>query len=93
MKKILNLAVCVMGLFALVGCGSKESAVLKMATEATFPPYEFLQGSEIVGIDVEIVRAIAAKLNKGFVCENMMFDSVIPAVISKKADIAAAGIL
>lgn len=92
MKKILNLAVCVMGLFALVGCGSKESAVLKMATEATFPPYEFLQGSEIVGIDVEIVRAIAAKLNKGFVCENMMFDSVIPAVISKKADIAAAGI-
>ena len=65
---------------------------LTMATEATFPPYEFLRGQEIAGIDVEICRAIAQKLGREFSCETVDFDSVIPAVISGKADLAAAGI-
>ena len=76
----------------LCGCAQKESDTLKMITEATFPPYEFLRGREIVGIDVEICRAVAQKLGKGFACETVDFDSVIPAVISGKADVAAAGI-
>ena len=63
-----------------------------MITEATFPPYEFLRGQEIVGIDVEICRAVAQKLGKSFQCDTVDFDSVIPAVISGKADLAAAGI-
>ena len=65
---------------------------LTMATEATFPPYEFLRGQEIAGIDVEICRAVAKRLGKDFRVENMDFDSVIPAVISGKAHLAAAGI-
>ena len=65
---------------------------LTMATEATFPPYEFLRGQEIAGIDVEICRAVAQRLGRQFRAENMDFDSVIPAVISGKADLAAAGI-
>ena len=65
---------------------------LTMATEATFPPYEFLRGQEIAGIDVEICRAVAERLGRDFRAENMDFDSVIPAVISGKADLAAAGI-
>ena len=64
----------------------------RMITEATFPPYEFLRGQEIVGIDVEISRAIAEKLGRPFKAETVDFDSVIPAVISGKADIGAAGI-
>lgn len=76
----------------LCGCAQKESDTLKMITEATFPPYEFLRGREIVGIDVEICRAVAQKLGKQFACETVDFDSVIPAVISGKADVAAAGI-
>lgn len=77
---------------AICGCAQKESDTLKMITEATFPPYEFLRGREIVGIDVEICKAVAQKLGKGFSCETVDFDSVIPAVISGKADVAAAGI-
>ena len=74
------------------GCADKNDDTLKMITEATFPPYEFLRGQEIVGIDVEICRAVAQKLGKGFQCETVDFDSVIPAVISGKAHLAAAGI-
>ena len=75
----------------LCGCGEKDNS-LKMITEATFPPYEFLRGQEIAGIDVEICRAGANKLNRPFKAETVDFDSVIPAVISGKADLAAAGI-
>ena len=89
MKK---LALVGLGAALLAGCGGSNSNTVKMITEATFPPYEFLRGQEIVGIDVEICRAIAQKLGKEFQAETVDFDSVIPAVISGKADLAAAGI-
>jgi len=75
----------------LAGCRNDDDA-LKMVTEATFPPYEFLLGREIVGVDVEICRAVAARLGKAFKIESVSFDAVIPSVVSGKADLAAAGL-
>ena len=86
-----NIMIAALAALALVGCAPKDNS-LKMITEATFPPYEFLRGQEIAGIDVEICRAVAKKLNRPFKAETVDFDSVIPAVISGKADLAAAGI-
>ena len=88
MKKLL---VGLVGAAMLCGCGQKDNS-FRMITEATFPPYEFLRGQEIVGIDVEICRAVATKLGRPFKAETVDFDSVIPAVISGKADVGAAGI-
>jgi len=89
MKKLMMVAALAA---VFCGCAKQESDTIKMITEATFPPYEFLRGQEIVGIDVEICKAVAAKLGKKFQAETVNFDSVIPAVISGKADLAAAGI-
>ena len=89
MKKVALLAVMA-ALFA--GCGDNGPKPLKMYTEATFPPYEFLRGQEVVGLDVEIVRAIAEHVGRPLQVTSIDFDAVIPAVISGKADIAAAGI-
>lgn len=36
-----------------------EGGTLIMGTNATFPPYEYYEGDEIVGIDVEIARLSA----------------------------------
>ena len=91
MKILKMLACAAVAAVALSGCGPKDNS-LKMITEATFPPYESLRGQEVVGIDVEICRAVARKLNRPFKAETVDFDSVIPAVISGKADLAAAGI-
>ena len=88
MKKLMAVA-ALAALFA--GCAEKDNS-LKMITEATFPPYEFLRGQDIVGIDVEICRAVAEKLGREFRAETVDFDSVIPAIVSGKADLAAAGI-
>lgn len=69
-----------------------EVAKLRMITEATFPPYEFMRGTEIVGIDVEICRRIAQQMGRELAVEDAKFDAVIPSLISGKADLAAAGI-
>ena len=88
MRKILSLC----GVWALAAGLASAAQTLTMATEATFPPYEFLRGQEVVGIDVELSRAVAQRLGLPFAVANMDFDSVIPAVISGKAQLAASGI-
>ena len=44
--------------FALSGCGRNDDKLV-MVTEATFPPYEFREGGKIVGIDVDLMKAVA----------------------------------
>ena len=75
----------------LAGCGRDDGA-LRMVTEATFPPYEFLRGREVVGVDVEVCRAVAERLGKPLQVVNVDFDAVIASVVSGKADLAAAGL-
>lgn len=70
---------------------SYENGTLTMATNAAFKPYEYHENNEIVGIDVDMVRSIADKLNMKLEIEDMEFDSIITAVQSGKADIGAAG--
>ena len=62
-----------------------------MATNAEFPPYEFHEGDDVVGIDADIARAIGEEMGMEVKIEDMAFDSIIPAVTSGKADFGAAG--
>lgn len=64
---------------------------LTMVTNAEFPPYEYHEGNEIKGIDVEICEAVAEKLGLKLEIEDVAFDAIIPEVTSGKADLAAAG--
>ena len=73
------------------GLETIESGVLVMATSADFPPYEFWEGSEIVGIDAEIAAAIAKGLGLELRIDDMDFDSILAAVVAGRADIGMAG--
>ena len=72
---------------------AKEAAggKLVMATNAEFPPYEYHDGDAIVGIDAEIAKAIADELGMELEIEDIAFDSIIPEIVSGKADIGLAG--
>ncbi len=70
---------------------TEEADVLVMATNAEFPPYEYHEGGEIVGIDVEIAEQVAENLGCELKIEDIAFDSIIPAVTSGKADFGLAG--
>ena len=97
MKKVIAIVMALaMMLCVLAGCGSKgadtvEKGYLIMATNAEFPPYEYIENNEVVGIDVEISAAIAEKLGLELKVENMEFDSIISSVKGGKVDIGAAG--
>ena len=68
-----------------------DAEELVMATNATFPPYESVDGDKIVGIDPTVAGLIADKLGMKLVINDMEFDAIIPALTSGKADIAMAG--
>jgi len=90
-KKISILLVIMVVLGMLAACGKKDEKVLMMGTNAEFPPYEFYEGEDIVGIDVDLVKAIADKLEMEFDIADMDFNAIIPAVQSGKVTIGAAG--
>ena len=100
MKKFTAIILAVLMVCAmLTACGSKKEAGLKtvesgkliMATNAAFPPYEYIEGNEIVGIDAEIAGAIAEKLGLELQIDDMEFDSIVESVKGGKADIGLAG--
>ena len=101
MKKIITLVLAVLMVASLLaGCGNAdaknglktvESGKLIMATNAAFPPYEYIEGNEIVGIDAEIAGAIAEKLGLELQIDDMEFDSIVESVKGGKADIGLAG--
>ena len=71
-----------------------KEGVLTMATNASFPPYEFISdedGETIVGIDAEIAALIAEKLGLELVIEDMEFGSIITAIQTGKVDMGMAG--
>ena len=70
---------------------TSNEGVLIWATNAEFPPYEYHEGDAVVGIDAEIADYIGQQLGLEVQCEDMAFDSIIPAVVSGKADLGIAG--
>ena len=95
MKKIISLALALVmicgAMIAFASC-EKKGDTLVMATNAAFPPYEYKEGDGYKGIDVEIAEAIANKLGKKLVIEDVEFGAVLTGVAQGKYDFGMAGI-
>lgn len=78
----------------LVACGKKDSTkYLVMGTDAKFPPFETrggAEGKEVVGFDVEVARAIAAKAGLPLKIVEMEFDRLLPALAEGKVNLVLA---
>lgn len=95
MKKILSLALVFVMLVACIGmiasCGGEEKIIVN--TNAYFAPFEYYDGTEIVGVDVEIMNKVGEKLGKKVVFENTEFAVIIDNVkAGEVCDAGAAGI-
>ncbi len=89
----------------LAGCGSssskttssttkKESSApqtIKVAVDATFPPFEFRKDGKAQGFDVDMIEAIAKKENLKVEFSTVPFTGIIPALQAKSIDAAVAG--
>lgn len=74
------------------GVSTADSDELLVFCNANFPPFEFMKGTQISGVDVEIANAIGAKLGKKATMKDTDFDGIITALASGKADLAISGI-
>ena len=93
MKRVFAIVLAALMLMTVfAGCDSKKEDELVMATNAAFPPYEFKEGDGYKGIDVEIAEAIAKKLGKKLVIEDVEFGAVLTGVAQGKYDFGMAGI-
>ena len=69
----------------------RSNGTLTMATNAEFEPWEYKEGTDIVGIDADISQAIGDKLGYELKIEDMAFETILASVNSGKADFGAAG--
>lgn len=76
---------------AASGSMTATEGVLVMATNAAFPPYEFVEGGEFAGIDVEIAGKIAEKLGMTLEIKDVEFGSIVGGVQTGKFDMGMAG--
>ncbi|MBQ6497985.1 MAG: transporter substrate-binding domain-containing protein [Bacilli bacterium] len=88
MKKYLILVIVAL---LVTGCSNRDDKLI-MATEAAFAPYEYYSNGEIKGVDVDIMKAVAKKMNKELKVKDVAFDSIIAEVKTHKSDVGAAGI-
>ena len=68
-----------------------SSKTIKLGTNATFPPIEYVEGKDIVGFDISVGEKIAKDFDARLEVVNMSFDSLIPALSSGAIDFIAAG--
>jgi glutamine transport system substrate-binding protein len=87
----------------LAGCGSSSSnnastqkdtsgpQTIKVAVDATFPPFEFRKDDKVHGFDIDMIDAIAKKENLKVQFSTVPFTGIIPALQAKSIDAAVAG--
>ncbi|MFI3258246.1 MAG: transporter substrate-binding domain-containing protein [Spirochaetales bacterium] len=64
---------------------------VKLGTNAAFPPFEYVEGTKVVGFDITMGEYIAAQLGQPLEVVDMAFDSLIAALDSGVVDFVAAG--
>ena len=98
------LTVCLTGIVAaslLAGCGNDKadkkadaSKPLRVATNATFVPFEFKEDAnskEYQGFEMDLLRAVAKEMGRDLEINNIAFSGIIPTLQQGDMDIAAAG--
>ena len=97
MKKIISIILAVSMLLAmgmtLTSCFGGETEKIYVQTNAYFAPFEYYDGSDIVGVDVEIMEKVGQKMGKSIVWQDGDFGIIIDTVKEgKMADCGAAGL-
>lgn len=91
--EIVLIVIAVVGVVALFIFNNNKPADYIVETNAFFAPFEFYEGRQIKGVDVDIINRVAKKMNKKIDIKDVEFDVIIDNVEAGKiADAGAAGL-
>ena len=67
---------------------------LRLGCESSYAPFEFFDSKtgKIVGFDIDLMQAVADRLKRPLVLEQMTFDAIIPALMTGTIDVGISGI-
>lgn len=87
-----RLLLALFGALALSGTAAHAAEPLRVATDATFPPMEYIENGKRTGFDTELVEAIGKQLGRPVEWIDIDFKGLIPALVSRRADMAVSAI-
>ncbi|MBQ4628094.1 MAG: transporter substrate-binding domain-containing protein, partial [Clostridia bacterium] len=89
---LLLIAMAISMVFAMTACGDSAEKII-VQTNAFFAPFEYYDGTEITGVDVEVMNMVGEKMGKEIEFVNVEFAAIIDNVAAGKVcDCGAAGI-
>lgn len=71
---------------------AQDANVLNVATDATFPPMEFVDKGQRTGFDIDIMNALAKAMGKQVQWTDIDFKGLIPGLVAHRFDAAISGI-
>lgn len=71
---------------------AQSAAIIRVGTDATFPPFEFSKDGKRTGFDVELIETLAKSMGKKVEWTEIDFKGLIPGMVSKRFDMAASAI-
>ena len=95
MKKLLSIILTITMLCSMAIAAFADDTVndvVKVGINAEFKPFEYYEGDELKGFDIELMNLIGEKIGKKIEFVNMDFDALIPAVLSGRVDCAISAI-
>ncbi|MCR6480937.1 transporter substrate-binding domain-containing protein [Variovorax sp. ZS18.2.2] len=81
-----------LALFGFAGAAQAQGEPLRVATDATFPPMEYVENGKRTGFDVELVEAIGKTLGRKIEWIDIDFKGLVPGLISRRFDMAVSAI-
>ena len=99
MKKLLSIILSItmllsMGTIAFADGvdGPMQKAKLTVGINAEFPPFEYYEGEELKGFDIDLMNYIGERIGFDIEFVNMSFDKLIPAVVNGEVNCAISAI-
>jgi polar amino acid transport system substrate-binding protein len=71
---------------------AQAQEVLRVGTDATFPPMEFVENNLRTGFDIELVEALGKAMNRRIEWVDINFKGLVPGLVSKRFDMAVSAI-
>ena len=92
LARTLSAAVVAAGLALSTPAAFAEGNVIRIATDATFPPMEFVENGKMTGFDYDLMEALAKQMGKTVEWTQIDFKGLVPGVVAGRFDMAVSAI-